>query len=156
MKSLSTRPSITFGAPAQQQLYTRYGDPRAEGWEARWMERWPIREEFPWFPEGRLYLHRDFKPLLQTAFAALEEKGLHGEIRSCEGCFGIRYVAGPYSVLSVHSWGAAIDLNASGAGTEAPLRWSNNFLDTMLRARIFCGSLWRACPDPSHFSMVGG
>lgn len=148
--------SIAFAAQAQQVLYHAYGDPREAGWQERWLTRWPVREDFPWFPAGRLLLHRDFKPLLATAFAALERKGLHGEIESCEGCFGIRQVNGPYSVLSVHSWGAAIDLNESDGASGRQPGWSTGFLDTMVSHKVFCGQLWKSCPEYGHFSMVCG
>jgi hypothetical protein len=148
--------SIAFSAQAQQSLYHAYGDPREAGWQERWLTRWAIREDFPWFPAGRLLLHEDLKTLLFTAFAELERKGLHREIESCEGCFGIRHVHGPYSVLSVHSWGAAIDLNSADNTAPRDFAWSTDFLDTMVSKKIFCGQLWNSCPEPGHFSMVCG
>jgi len=148
--------SIAFSAQAQQVLYHAYGDPREAGWEEKWLTRWAVREEFPWFPAKRLLLHRDFKPMLAGAFADLESRGLHQEIQSCEGSFGIRHVAGPYSVLSVHSWGAAIDLNSGDDTQTSPTEWTIAFLDTMLSHRIFCGQLWQNCAQPGHFAMVNG
>ncbi len=105
MNSTSSRPPIAFAAPAQQELFHAYGDPRVPGWESQWMTLWKVGEEFSWFPKPAIYLHKDFKALLKKAFKELEKKGLHKEIRSCDGCFNIRHVRGSYSVLSVHSWG---------------------------------------------------
>ncbi len=156
MNSISSRPPIAFAAPAQQELFHAYGDPRVPGWESQWMTLWKVGEEFPWFPKPAIYLHKDFKALLQKAFKQLEEQGLHKEIRSCDGCFNIRHVRGSYSVLSVHSWGAAIDLNARDNPLGTSGRWSAPFLEVMNGCRIFCGQLWTGRKDPMHFAMVNG
>ncbi len=134
----------------------RYGDPRSKGWEARWMTLWNIKKDFPWFPKERLYLHKDFQPLLKGALAALEQKGLHREIKTCEGTFIIRTVRGSHAHLSVHSWGAAIDLNAAENGLGTAGRWSPAFLDTMRGSGLYCGADWKGRKDPMHFAMVNG
>ena len=148
--------SIAFAAPAQQLLMQRYGDPRTLGWEDRWMERWPVAQDFAWFPQAALYLHKDFKPMLQAAFTELTATGLHREIKTCDGCFNIRHVRGGYSVLSVHSWGAALDLNARDNPMGSAGSWSDAFIDAMTRHGIFCGQRWTGRTDPMHFAMVNG
>lgn len=154
--TMITRPPIAFAAPAQQTLLSAYGDPRTPGWEEQWMLLWKVAEEFPWFPKPAIYLHKDFKVLLQQAFRQLEQRGLHKEIKSCDGCFNIRHVRGSYSVLSVHSWGAAVDLNARDNPLGTSGRWSPQFLEVMNSCRIFCGQLWTGRKDPMHFAMVNG
>lgn len=154
--SNTTRPDIAFAAPAQQALCKAYGDPRTTGWEPRWMALWPVQQEFAWFPKASLYLHKDFRPLLANAFAALQTAGLHTEIKTCDGAFNIRHVRGSYSVLSVHSWGAAIDLNARDNPLGTQGRWSKGFLQVMKEHRVYCGQLWTGRKDPMHFAMVNG
>lgn len=156
MNTTTKRPPIAFSAPAQQELLQAYGDPRSPGWESQWMTLWRIQESFSWFPKPALYLHKDFKTILQKAFDSLQLRDLHHEIRSCDGCFNIRHVRGSYSVLSVHSWGAAIDLNARDNPLGTAGRWSAGFLQTMTDCGIFSGQLWTGRKDPMHFAMVNG
>jgi hypothetical protein len=138
---------VAFAAPAQEALYRRYGDLRSAGWEARWMELWLICETFAWFPQNRIYIHKDFKAVLAPALKALEAKGLHKEVKTCDGC---------YSVLSVHSWGAAIDLNARENPMATAGKWSLAFIETMSSHKLYCGQSWTGRKDPMHFAMVNG
>ena len=156
MKSNTPPTKIAFSGEAQSYLFDLYGDPRKAGWQQRWMTLWAIKQEFPWFPKEKLFLHKDFQPLLRNAFAALEKAGLHTEIKSCEGTFNIRRVRGSYSQLSVHSWGAAIDLNAKENPMGSVGKWSPKFLLTMVENKVFCGQLWVGRKDPMHFAMVNG
>lgn len=148
--------AFDFSGSAQQILYRRYGDSRDEGWENKWMEEWQVRNDFEWFPTTVIYLHKDFKPRLHAAFAELQQKWLHKEISTFDGAFNIRRVRGSDSALSVHSWGAAIDMNAAynPMGTEGT--WTYAFLEVMLLNGIFCGQNWTGRKDPMHFAMVNG
>ena len=152
----TTEIPTAFSAPAQHDLYIRYGDPRSPGWEAQWMLLWAVRELFPWFPKEQIYLHRDFQPLLAAAFTALAANGCYREIKSFDGCFNIRHVRGGYSVLSIHSWGAALDMNARDNPIATKGKWSKAFIDTMQEYQIFCGQRWHGRKDPMHFAMVNG
>jgi len=141
---------------AQRLMQQRYGDPRTKGWESRWMMLWPVKKEFAWFPADRLYVHKDFQPLLEAAFTELERTGLHREIKTCAGCFAIRTVRGSHAHLSIHSWGAAIDLNAADNPLGSAGEWSSEFLAVMRRAGLYCGADWKGRKDPMHFAMVNG
>jgi len=145
-----------FAGTAQQQLFARYGDPRVAGWENKWMALWHVQKTFPWFPKKSVYIHKDFAAKLQQALTVLEAKGLHQEIVSFDGCFNIRRVRGSRSVLSVHSWGAAIDLNAAANPLGSPGKWSEAFLQVMQQNGIYCGQLWQGRKDPMHFAIVNG
>lgn len=145
-----------FSGAAQLVLYTRYGDPRKPGWENKWMTLWTVQEHFPWFPKKRIYLHKHFKPLLENAFTALSVAGLQEEIQTFDGAFHIRNIRGSRAVLSVHSWGAAIDLNARLNPLGSSGQWSEAFLDIMTRHHIYPGQLWHGRKDPMHFAMVDG
>jgi hypothetical protein len=156
MNTVNQRTPVAFAAPAQQILYTRYGDPRTPGWESKWMTLWPVREQLPWFPQAKIYIHKDFKEALLPALKALETAGLHQEIKSFDGCFNIRHVRGGYSVLSIHSWGAAIDLNARDNPMATLGKWSPAFIATMAKHGIYCGQSWTGRKDPMHFALVNG
>jgi len=145
-----------FSGPAQQMLFRRYGDPRHEDWERRWMEDWHVQKDFSWFPAAHIYIHKEFKQRLHDAFTELEQKGLHAEIRSFDGAFSLRTVRGSDTALSVHSWGAAIDMNAAENPVGTAGSWSCPFLEVMLLNGIFCGQNWVGRKDPMHFAMVNG
>lgn len=156
MNTLSHHQQIAFAAPAQTELYNRYGDPREQGWEQKWMMLWPVQEQFPWFPKKAIYIHKDFQPLLCNAFKSLQHWGFQHEIRSFDGCFNIRHVRGGYSVLSIHSWGAAIDLNARENPIGTKGQWSQPFIEVIKKHGIYCGQEWTGRKDPMHFALVNG
>lgn len=145
-----------FAGKAQRELYHLYGDPRVKGWGNKWMVTWQVQQEFPWFPAAKIWIHKDFRTRLRDAFKMLEHAGLHREIRTFDGCYNIRYVRGSNSALSVHSWGAAIDLNATVNPLGSEGRWSSDFIRIMVNCRIFCGQNWIGRKDPMHFALVNG
>lgn len=150
-----TLPSEFSGA-AQLLLYTRYGDPRELGWENKWITPWHIQLDFPWFPEENVTLHKHFKPILAKAFRALEDAGLHREIKACECCYELRNVHGSDVVLSVHAWGASMDLNSEENPIGSLGAWSPEFIKVMEDNEIYCGINWEGRKEPAHFAMVNG
>jgi len=144
-----------FAGPAQLILYTRYDDPRDPGWQNKWIHTWHVQKLHPWFPVKEIKVHKHFWPLLDAAFFELERKGLHREIKTFDACLQIIHL--PDSpVLSVHSWGVAIDMNAADNPRGSLGGWSKDFLDVMAKNGIFCGQTWRGVTEPMHFSMVDG
>ena len=146
----------TYGGSIQRFLFTRYGDPRIKGWGNKWMLMWKVQQTFGWFPEARICVHKDFQPGLYKAFSELEYLGLHEEIKTCDEAFGIRLITGSDSVLSVHSWGMALDLNAEDNPLGSDGNWSEDFIDIMRRNGIYCGQNWTGRKDPMHFSFANG
>ncbi len=144
-----------FSGPAQLLLYTRYDDPRTLGWEHKWITQWNVQLAHPWFPEREIKIHKHFYPLLHDAFTELELIGLHTEIKSCDAHFNIVHFADS-PVLSVHSWGAAIDLNAGDNPMGSAGKWSDDFISIMRKHGIYCGQLWSGNKEPMHFAMVDG
>lgn len=145
-----------FSGDAQLVLYTRYGDPRDLGWENKWLNMWHVKSVFPWFPAAEITLHKHFKPILEKALSILDANGLYKEIRSFDGAFEVRGMGNNQSVLSVHSWGAGIDLNAAQNPIGSQGSWSDAFIETMQQANIYCGQTWTGRKDPKHFAMVNG
>lgn len=144
-----------FSGEAQLILYTRYGDPRDAGWEQKWLTSWNIKERFPWFPADHISVHKHFKPLLEAAFTELETAGPYEEIITFDNGYELRPIKGS-TVLSVHCWGAGIDMNAVDNPSGSKGKWSDEFIKIMERNNIFCGQSWTGRKDPMHFSMVNG
>lgn len=144
-----------FSGPAQLVLFTRYDDPRTAGWEHKWITTWHVRQLHPWFPVEDIKIHKHFLPMLQAAFLELEKLGLHTEIKTVHTSFKTQYLQDS-PVLSVHSWGAAIDLNALDNPMGTIGRWSREFMDVMMKNGIHCGQNWTGVKEPMHFAMVDG
>ena len=145
-----------FSGPGQLLLYTRYGDPRATGWEHKWITQWDVQKDFPWFPVQQLTIHKHFWPILENAFKALQQAGMHKEIKTVNDCYHVRTIGESDTVLSVHSWGAALDMNAEDNPTGSMGTWSPGFIDIMETHSITCGQNWEGRKAPMHFSMVNG
>ena len=144
-----------FSGPAQLVLYTRYDDPRLPGWENKWITNWHVQQLHPWFPQQEVRIHKHFWPLLQDAFLELEKLGLYTEIKTFDGCHELASLPGS-PVLSVHSWGAALDLNAADNPHGSLGTWSSEFIKVMEKNGIHCGQNWTGNKDPMHFAMVDG
>ena len=144
-----------FSGPGQLQLFTRYDDPRALGWENKWIFNWKVQQLHPWFPAKEMKIHKHFWPLLHDAFSALEKAGLYKEIKTYHRAHQLAQL--PDSpVLSVHSWGAAIDLNAEDNPMGSVGAWSEDFIKIMTDNGIHCGQNWTGNKEPMHFAMVDG
>jgi hypothetical protein len=153
---LSPIEKAMYNGKAQRDLYKMYGDPRERGWGNKWMSIWKVKQDFPWFPAERIFIHKDFKEKLKRAFNLLEIAELHKEIKTFDGCYNLRAVRGTNNLLSIHSWGCAIDLNAHMNPLGAEAVWSHDFLQVMEHCGIYSGSRWAGRPDPMHFAMVNG
>jgi hypothetical protein len=144
-----------FSGPSQLLLFTRYGDPRKPGWDLKWINHWHPQVLLPWFPAEELRVHKHLQPLLEAAFLELKSLGLHTEIHAIQQCHKLEHIHDS-PVLSVHSWGAAIDLNAAENPSGSVGSWSKAFIDTMVRNGLYCGQNWTGKREPMHFAMVDG
>lgn len=101
-----------------EKLIEKYGDPTKDlkVFEARNMVLWDIpsyiNAAIPALP-NRLYCNKDLIPPLQATFYSLIELGLGKEIKTWDGCFNVRLIRGSKTTLSIHSFGLAVDMNAS-------------------------------------------
>lgn len=145
-----------FSGHAQFVLYNRYGDPRECGWENKWINKWHVQERFPWFPEPFVMIHKHFQAMLESAFRELALYDLYKEIRSCVSCFELRNMKTHNSLLSLHAWGAAIDLNSVDNPKGTIAKWTPDFLRIMVNNGIYCGQHWIDRKDPMHFAMLNG
>lgn len=107
---------------------------------------------------NKIYCNKDLVPLLLAAFGNIIDRGCYSEIKTWDGCFNVRPKRAYENIyntlikqgkreeaikfLSIHAWGMAIDINASGNGlgkeptlsqllvrcfTDAGFIWGGNF-----------------------------
>lgn len=145
----------------QEQLLQKYGEPATAHLQTECVI-WNVQSEFPWFPVHSFLVLKDFRDKLRIAFGILDEKGLHKEIHTFDGCYNDRNVRGSSST-SLHAWAAAIDLNAAEnpmTTEQNPLKrhgkWSPQFIQVMINAGIFWGGNWVHRADPMHFGLLNG
>ena len=105
-------------AEKYKRLLDRYGNPMTDPkqFEAKWMVLWNvpmwIDTHIPALP-NKIYINRDAIEPLEAVFNRLISLQVYKEINTFDGLFNIRYIRGSKTKLSIHSWGLAIDLNAS-------------------------------------------
>jgi len=114
-----------------------------------------VQQLHPWFPKSEIKIHKHFWPLLSEAFLELEKYGLHSEIKSCSACYEVANIHDS-PVLSLHSWGAAIDLNEKDNPSGSMGTWSEDFIKMMAKHEVHCGQSWSGAKDPMHFAMAAG
>ena len=150
---------------AQTQIILKYGLPGRD-YLNKYCEMWDISKDFPWTLNitigqtqnewKRIYINKDFKVKLHSAFTNIQKCDLQGEIKTFDGCYVERNVRGR-NAKSLHSWALAIDLNAK---TEYLGRistdWSPRFVAIMKAAGIYWGGDWKGRKDNQHFALFNG
>lgn len=102
----------------QEKLIAKYGNPMLDTrvFEARSMTLWVpsvwISTHIPAIP-NKIYCNKDLVKPLESTLLELISLGLAKEIKTWDGCYNVRMVRGSKTVMSIHSFGLAVDLNAS-------------------------------------------
>jgi hypothetical protein len=100
---------------------------------------------------GEVNCHKEMIPLLRGAFEELARRGLGDLIHGFAGCYSARFSnRDPEATLSHHSWGVAIDINAS----ENPLGAEPNMDSRIVTVLEDWGFTWGGrwlVPDGMHF-----
>lgn len=136
-------------------IIKKYGLPGAE-YQARYCVLWKIADDFPWFPAKKIFINKEFKDKLFSAFTNLKKAGIEKEIKTFDGCYNDRSVRGRKST-SLHAWAMAIDLNASlNKLGQKNTGWSGQFVAIMKAAGIYWGGDWLGRKDPMHFALFNG
>ena len=128
----------------------RYGDPQKESALVVWDV--PAELEIGFIPK-KIYCNRDMVKPLTAAFQNLIKTGMVKELKTWDGCFNIRKKRGAAS-MSLHSWGLAIDVNASGNGFGEKPTMSAAFVKCFTDAGLDWGGAWSK-PDGMHFQLRG-
>jgi D-alanyl-D-alanine carboxypeptidase len=106
----------------RDNLNKRFGNPVKDKatFEKNNMVVWNCQQEFPELPFKRMYVNHYLIPLLQSTFKSLKAADLLKEIKTFGGCWIVRPVRGYKNLLSIHSWGIAVDFNVE----DNPLGWN--------------------------------
>jgi hypothetical protein len=89
-------------------------------------------------------------PLMQ-AFSNIIDRGLIDELKTWDGCFNVRKKRGLKS-MSLHSWGIAIDINATWNGLGKEPTMSNRLVKCFTDCGFEWGGTWTR-KDGMHFQL---
>lgn len=148
-----------------RELYAAFGDPT----KVTHMTMWDVPEELR---QGaiprRIYCHKLLVPILIKAFSHLITRGYVDELKTWDGCFNIRPIRGyerayqnhldahqpeeAYDLLSTHSWGVAIDINAATNRLGQKPTMSAGFVKCFTDAGLEWGGSWKR-QDGMHFQI---
>ena len=102
-----------------QRCLAKYGDPTTKAFEQKYMQLYVfpawMAAIFPPYlgkPVTRQWVNRDLIAPLEAVFAELLSTGLYKELKTFDGLWVVRQKRG-IAEFSIHSWGLALDLNAS-------------------------------------------
>lgn len=105
-------------------------------------------------PWDKVYCNKDVaKPLVET-LELMHIIGILAEIKTFDGCFNVRDRRGAPGKLSLHSYGLALDFNASLNPLGSTPKWSDRFIATMRRMGWCYGGDFKRL-DGMHFSWIG-
>ena len=119
--------------------------------DAAWVRDNIRTEQVPVF--GTVTCHRLMLPQLRGALAEVEARGLAGKLTTYDGCYVPRFIErNPGGSISLHTWGIAIDMDASTnyrgiRGTMDP-----EVVAIFKRWGFRWGGDWKYT-DPMHFEM---
>jgi hypothetical protein len=156
--NLLTQPATPFafltGSKAAKAFgafsYRWYDDGTIEP-DSRWVAANIVSASVPIL--GRVTCHRLMVPQLRAALAEVQSAGLASSIHSFDGCYVPRFIErDPSHPVSLHTWGIAIDLDAStnqrgGRGTMDP-----RVVNIFKRWGFRWGGDW-SYTDPMHFEL---
>lgn len=100
------------------RLFAKYGNPMENhrDFEREFMTMWNVPmyldTHIPALP-NRIYINRDIVQPFETVLERLISMQVYKEIKTFDGMFNIRYIRGSKNKLSIHSWGLAVDFNAT-------------------------------------------
>jgi hypothetical protein len=102
------------------------------------------------------YAHRLLVDVFVGVFREIDRLGLRPAIHSWDGVYNFRPIRGTTRHLSLHAFGAAIDLNAStnplgGSGDMDP-----RIIDVFRHFGFFWGGDFHGRSDPMHFQYATG
>ncbi|MCX6210132.1 MAG: M15 family metallopeptidase [Bacteroidetes bacterium] len=131
-----------------KDCFAKYGTPTLENNMVLWDV--PTELEVGIIPK-KLYCNQDMVAPLTVAFKHLIERGFVKELKTFDGCFNIRPQRGATS-QSLHSWGIAIDVNASWNQLGQKPNLSTGFVKCFLDAGFDWGGYFSRL-DGMHFQL---
>ena len=147
------------------ECFRKYGNPNLQHNLIVWDV--PTELEIGVIPK-RLYCNKDIVEPLTKAFKSLISTGCVKELKTFDGCFNIRVVrgyeakyaeltaagniSGADELLSIHSWGTAVDVNAAENGLGVTPKLSAEFVKCFTDAGFDWGGLFPR-KDGMHFQL---
>jgi hypothetical protein len=102
---------------------------------------------------GRVTCHRLMVPQLRGALADIQAAGLASSLHSYDGCYVPRFIeSNPEHAISLHTWGIAIDLDASTNYRGIKGTMDPKVVDIFKRWGYRWGGDWEYT-DPMHFEL---
>lgn len=146
------------------QCLKKYGDPNLLQTQNKHFELWIVPQEIQsafshvrfsalgtiGFPK-KIFINKDFKPVLEKALRNLIERGLTQELKTWDGVFIIRTKRALTS-LSLHSWAIAVDVNAFENQLNKTPKLSPAFVKCFTDAGMDWGGTWTR-KDGMHFQL---
>jgi hypothetical protein len=123
--------------------------------DAAWVDAHIVTADVPLL-KGQVRCHRLLVPQLRGALAELEARGLGELIDPSQygGCWSPRHILfDPDRNLSLHAWGAAVDLNVEGNGYGEEPTMDPRVVEVFEAWGFAWGGHWRT-PDGMHFELV--
>ena len=163
---LPSNPTWTGGVMTRRQAITRYGEIVNGEWpnEGTWMETVQIPrdivndEDYNWLnADGgnakmtSLYANRDISNMIIAALRTLKNNKQLCDLHTYDGLFVIRNTRGS-TLVSAHSYGIAIDVNAEDGRLGATPSMAQSVVDAFTGAGFTWGGSWGR-PDGMHFSL---
>jgi D-alanyl-D-alanine carboxypeptidase-like protein/putative peptidoglycan binding protein len=155
----------------EEAILQTFGDPRplldADGniskenladWERQILARGQLPFPVPLSGGGvkeRFYAHRLLVGVFEATFREVSRLGLQGEIHTWGGIYNFRPIRGRRR-LSLHAFGAAIDLNPETNALHTPGDMSPRVVEVFAHFGFLWGGHFRSRPDPMHFQYATG
>ena len=131
-------------------LYRDYGDPREASFAKQYLVE--TQHEIAGGKQVSITCHVAIADRLHDVFAALVAAGKVDLIKSYNGCYVVRSVRG-MSSPSLHSWGLAIDVNASDFPLGSTKAQDPELIKAFKDAGFFWGGDFKKRKDPMHFQL---
>ena len=145
--------------------FMKYGDPHTEAHMTVWDV--PTELEIGAIPR-KIYCNAAMVKPLRLAISHLITRGYIDELKTWDGCFNLRPIRGyeqrymhlmdegstaqAMDLLSLHSWGIAIDVNASWNKLGAEPTLTAGFVRCFTDAGFIWGGDWKR-KDGMHFQL---
>lgn len=100
------------------------------------------------------WAHRNVKDSLEEIFQAIADQGCAHEVTSFDGCYNNRVIRGGQR-LSLHAFGAAVDLSAERLPLGSDKRFSDKFIKIWTDRGWTYGGDFKGRKDPHHFEYGG-
>lgn len=153
-------PTITPVPNALEQIYSVFGDPLEPGY---WKEYGgfcstppELNHVFPYTFEGKngFWCNKLLISTFQKVYSSTVKSGLEQELHSFDGCYVVRYIRGRKS-MSTHSWGIAVDHDASDNTLGAPPKMHAGIVQCFENHGFVWGGRFKR-RDGMHFQYVRG